>query len=467
MYNLKKGDNIMFTYVKLTNFKSFGTIKFDFKNTKKSCKKFIAVYGENGSGKSNFVSAFELLLKTMTSIKNNRKMQRLKDVLEKDEDRAALFLEDLLKHVEFNDLPQYLKNCRTIDSEGVSEVEYGFLVDGVEGYYKLSFDTEIVGEELYYLTNKQRGKLFSIKKQEEKIIKNFSVSTFKDDKYKDMILELLDMYWGKHSLLAILYNEIQDKNLTYIKDKLSNNLFRVIDNFTNVFILCKSSTHVQTGVISGSKIRVSDFEEVEIDTEDAEEIKQLKLIEKIIKGFYTQVYSDIVDVYYEPVARRGEDTGSLSYRLVVEKIIAGQARKIPFNMESAGTQSVLAVLRAIVEAINGQTVIYDEIDAGIHDLLMKNVLMSVQDEITGQLIITTHNTLLLESLNQKAAYIIYTDYDGNKDARCIADYSIRIQATNNARKLYLNGVFGGIPYAAEEIDYSQMHIDRADHNWEE
>ena len=42
MYNLEKGDNMMFTYVKLTNFKSFGTVKFDFKNTKKNCKKFIA-----------------------------------------------------------------------------------------------------------------------------------------------------------------------------------------------------------------------------------------------------------------------------------------------------------------------------------------------------------------------------------------------------------------------------------------
>ncbi|MCI9627077.1 MAG: ATP-binding protein [Clostridia bacterium] len=467
MYNLEKGDNMMFTYVKLTNFKSFGTVKFDFKNTKKNCKKFIAIYGENGSGKSNFVSAFELLLKTMTSIKDNRKIQKLRDLLEKDEDRVALLLEDLLEHDEFNELPQYLKKCRMIDSEGVSEVEYGFLVNGVEGYYKLSFDTEIVGEELYYLTNKQRGKLFSIKKQEEKIIKNFSASMFNDNKYEKTILELMDMYWGKHSLLAILYNEIQDKNITYIRDKLSNNLFRVIDNFTNVFILCKSSKRVQTGVISGSNFRVSDFEEIEVDIEDTEKTKQLKLIEKIMKEFYTQIYSDIVDVYYEPLVRRRKGSSSLRYRLVVEKVIAGQVRKIPFNMESAGTQSVLAVLRAIVEAVNGQTVIYDEIDTGIHDLLMKNILMSVQDEISGQLIITTHNTLLLESLNLKSAYIIYTDYDGNKDARCMADYGTRIQATNNARKLYLSGVFGGIPYVEEEIDYSQMHIDRADHNWEE
>ena len=31
---------------------------------------------------------------------------------------------------------------------------------------------------------------------------------------------------------------------------------------------------------------------------------------------------------------------------------------------------------------------------------MKNILISLKDEITGQLIITTHNTLLLEELIQ-------------------------------------------------------------------
>jgi len=131
---------------------------------------------------------------------------------------------------------------------------------------------------------------------------------------------------------------------------------------------------------------------------------------------------------------------------------------VPFSLESAGTQRVLFVLRAIIEAINGQTVIYDEIDDGIHDLLMRNILVSVQDDITGQLIITTHNTLLLEDLDPKSAYVIYVDDEGYKEARCFDDYDIRIQSSHNQRRLYLNGVFGGVPYSSH-INYSNMHID--------
>lgn len=51
----------MFTYIKLKNFMSFRDIKFDFRNGRKGFKKFVAIYGENGSGKSNFVRSIDFL----------------------------------------------------------------------------------------------------------------------------------------------------------------------------------------------------------------------------------------------------------------------------------------------------------------------------------------------------------------------------------------------------------------------
>ena len=57
---------------------------------------------------------------------------------------------------------------------------------------------------------------------------------------------------------------------------------------------------------------------------------------------------------------------------------------------------------------------------------MRNILISVQDDITGQLIITTHNTLLLEDLDPKCAYVIYVDDEGYQTyywKRChLSDY---------------------------------------------
>ena len=262
---------------------------------------------------------------------------------------------------------------------------------------------------------------------------------------------------AKHSFLALILGEIKEKNKKYIATNISENLIKVIDGFMQIFISCKSSRY-QTSITGGSNFKFRDFENVDIKLQNEKQKKELELIEKILKDFYTQAYTDIIDIYYEQVPTPGNNQIA-RYKLYGKKIIAGKTRVIPFSLESAGTQNVLSVLRAILEAINGQTVVYDEIDNGIHDLLMKNILISLKDEITGQLIITTHNTLLLEELDSKSAYVIYTDFDGNKDARCFDDYDIRIQSTNNARKLYLNGIFGGIPYNSE-IDYSKMHIEK-------
>ena len=75
------GVRCMFTYIELSNFKSFGNIRFDFRKNKKQYKKFIAIYGENGSGKSNFVSAIELLSHTVTSFVNIKHIKQLRMML--------------------------------------------------------------------------------------------------------------------------------------------------------------------------------------------------------------------------------------------------------------------------------------------------------------------------------------------------------------------------------------------------
>lgn len=442
----------MFTYVELVNFKSFGKVRFDFKNTKSEFKKFIAIYGENGSGKSNFVSSIELLAKLMTTYRNKEELEKINKILEKADNPEDL--KEALYFYVANQLPKTLKSNRMINCSDNTQVKYGFIIDNIEGYYLVEFDDEtIVKEELYYLNNKQRGIVYSIDKKNYEIHPVFNSFLFKDKKYEKDIIDTVNMYWGKHTLLSIILGEKRQKNTEFIEKSISSNLFKVINDFMHVFILCKNSNRSETNIISGSNIRIRDFEKIVVENNDNAKLKQLKKIETIVRDFFTQAYTDIIDVYYDKDISEKEEN-EIVYTLFVKKMVANKVITIPFKLESAGTQRLLNVLRAILEALNGQTVVYDEIDDGIHDMLMCNILLSAQKEIKGQLIITTHNTLLLEDLDPKSAYVIYSDYNGNKEARCIADYDIRIQNSHNSRRLYLNGVFGGIPYNSD-IDYSQ------------
>lgn len=55
------------------------------------------------------------------------------------------------------------------------------------------------------------------------------------------------------------------------------------------------------------------------------------------------------------------------------------------------------MLPFLLASIEGSTVIIDEFDSGIHDLLSRSLIKSIFKDISGQLIMTTHNTSLMDN----------------------------------------------------------------------
>ena len=430
----------MFTYLKLTNFKSFGNICFDFNKTKAETKRFIAIYGENGCGKSNFVSAFEFLLYSTVSFSTRNMIENVfkkQDELQKKID--SKIMEQLINGITLN-----FSKYRMIECTSPTIAEYGFKINGIEGYYKLTFDESIIDEELYYLIGSRRGKMFSIHSTQNNIEINIHNSMFTKE-YKAELENEIKKYWGKTSFLGIFFNEISDKNNQYIKDNVLAPIEDVVNMIAHTSVFNKNYNRTE-GFFTGRNSVIMPSGTIPIKDEE-----QLDYNAQIIKQYFCQLYSDVRDVYYEK--NKFEDR--IEYKLHIKKIISGKVRDVLFNYESSGIKKSLDIINALNSVINGETVIYDEIDDGIHDLLMESIISSVNSNSIGQLIITTHNTLLLETMDPQSAYVIYVDCDGNKEARCCADYDIRIQKTNNMRNQYLKGMFGGIPYTSE-IDFSYM-----------
>lgn len=434
----------MFTYLKLHNFKSFGNIEFNFKKTKKETKKFIAIYGENGCGKTNFVSAFELLYSCTTSFVMRKAIEQWFST-NNDTNLSSRFY-DIIGNglVDFSEY-------RMLECSEPTTVEYGFEHSGTEGYYKLSFTDSIIEEELYHLVGTRRGKLFSVQKDGDDMVIKINSSTFSTE-YKNEFEKELKKFWGKNSFLGIFFKEIGDMNERYISDNVSLLFTRIMMSFlqTGVFSMRDNSIKVlnqnRTITYPGKNKYI-----VASGTTSPDGEKILDENAEIIRTYFTQIYSDVRNVYYE----KNKYDDRIEYKLHIQKMISGKVRDVLFDYESTGTKKTLEIINAMVAVMNGATVIYDEIDEGIHDLLMKSIVSSLNNSAKGQLIITTHNTLLLETIDPQSAYVIYVDCDGNKEARCCADYGIRVQKTNNMRNQYLKGMFGGIPYASD-IDLSYM-----------
>ncbi|MDE6141274.1 MAG: AAA family ATPase, partial [Bacilli bacterium] len=172
----------------------------------------------------------------------------------------------------------------------------------------------------------------------------------------------------------------------------------------------------------------------------------------VLNYFFTTLYSDIKNVYYE----REYKDNYIKYNLIVTKFIYGSLIDIDFKLESSGTQNILDLFPYLVSACEGQTVIIDELDVGIHDLMVNNILENISPFIKGQMIITTHNTMLIESdIPKENIYVFNVNGNAEKELLAITDFNGRIHKNINPRKKYLNGFFGGVP-SMNDIDFEDI-----------
>lgn len=436
----------MFTYVKAKNFKSLKDIEFNLNKTKTKTNQFISIYGENGSGKTNIVELFKLLqqstMSRATDIAMNKMPKEFWKIQEEMSDQLPTEIRQIFQ-LSFN-----LKEYRMLDEEEATEIKYGFKINNKDGFYYIKFDDEIIEEKLYYMAGKQRAYLFQINKENNKIIKNLNKNIFINEKYNEELIDGIDKYWGKYTFLSLLSFEAIEKNKNYIDNNISKNIIEVIDKIWSMTV------HVDKGalkIIPDGFVKVRKLNNIQKGIVKKDKLPEIKKYENVLNIFFTQAYADIKEVKY----RINEKEDRIHYELYFNKMIGGQIKSIPSRLESDGTRRILNQFDTLIGSLLGETVILDEIDNGIHDVLMKNIIMSIKDEITGQLIITTHNTLLLEILPKENIYILSTDYNGNKTINSIKEYGIKIQKNNNARDLYFKGVFGGIP-TTDYIDFEEI-----------
>lgn len=444
----------MLSYIELKNFKSLTDVKIDLRGENKKPKKMIFIYGENGAGKTNLISSILFLEKSLLTLSNNIKLRKIYDKnvpellsdIENDEIKKEV-LDHIIKD-SFFDMRSLIQENKTINSEGNMEVKIGFNINGLEGSYELKFDDEsVIFEELKYLVNERVGRLFKI--DANNII--ISPSMITTSSYKKELKDNIEKYWGKNTFMSIIFNEIQIKNNDFINNSLSPNLIDVFNWMKKISLQCKNAKSSIGRMAIPTKI-LSNLEEGTITEKNN---KELLSMEKFLNEVFTQLYSDVKKVFYvfTPIDNK------FRYELYFSKLIDDDAKSIPFNLESTGTQQLLDVIKFIFLAILGNTVIIDEMENGIHDLLIYEVISSLFDTFNTienvQFIATTHSTYLMEMLPQENIYILVSDALGRKSILPIDNFDFRTQKNNNIRLKYLRGDYSGIPNVGY-LDFNEL-----------
>lgn len=434
----------MFTSLELHNYKSLVELNVSFLKKKDIAKKLIVVYGENGVGKSNFASAFFTLYESMQTLSVRKAIMAFledkKEYANKDSFIRAV-------SSKLRDTEAIIKNCKTIDSYDNMSLKFGFNIGGKEGSYLIEYDdTQIVRERLEYALVKNRCVLFDISLNERKINKKL----FLESEYAYEVEENLTKYKGRHSLLSIIYNDLEEKANEYVQKRIHPALYKIIGDFVTMSVSLKHGNHGEFDKIGVSHEILSQLKSGTLNIEDEEELDKA---EELLNNFFTQTYSDIKEVFYK---KEVINEKSFKYELFFKKKIYGNLIDVSYELESTGTLHLLKILPYLLMSVEGTVVVIDELDTGIHDLLVENLLNSIIDSIGGQLIVTTHNTMILDSeIDPEYIYTFVVDRDAKKELVPIVEFENRVHPNLNYRNRYLKGMYGGIPNIAD-IDFDEL-----------
>ncbi len=407
-------DDIMLRRMVLRNFQSFGEIELDLSGKSSTVKNNAFIYGENGSGKSNLMNSVFMLLVTSGLI------------LDADIDSNA-GTDDRSDET----LVREARRLRMIGSEDDMCMTFVFSVDGKDASYEVRFDPsgKLVYESLIFKLSERKGRLFTFSSDGERYLVR---GLIKDKRLRDKIKGDLDQYWGYRSFMRIIGDEFRNSNPDFIEENVNENLLRFRDQLLRINLRAADFTLIRPDSLRLPAGRIDRSRKEILDT-----------IEDVISRFFSRLYTDVSGAYFE----RKEEGDTICYNLFFKRRISGVVRDIPFEMESTGTKVMLNNLGLLLSCVNGDCVFMDEIDTGIHDLLITDVLKQTIPDIRGQLIATTHNTCLMDALSPDNVYIIGIDRQGFK--RIFTAASKGVRPTNSIRHKFLSGYLEGVPYIAD------------------
>ncbi len=131
--------------------------------------------------------------------------------------------------------------------------------------------------------------------------------------------------------------------------------------------------------------------------------------------------------------------------------------KVPLRCESEGIKKLVGILNLLIDVYGRPEacVVVDELDSGIFEFLLGEILAVLQQKGKGQLVFTAHNLRPLETL-EKGSLVFTT---ANPERRYMTFKGVK--ASNNLRSLYLRAIdLGGQPETIYEPT-SPYEIDSA------
>lgn len=400
----------------------------------------LGIYGQNGSGKTAIVDALYVLQKVMIGADLD---QSLEDYMDMDSDTAEIF-------ADFN---LFMNGI-------VFEIGYRLNLSRKEKVVVISRET-LSGAKNENGIRTNKTVFMDYQRDQTNII-------FKPQKRLD---EILEENKDIKTDLIVARKMAEKSNCSYIFGESSRDIFcREYKNGFQQFSVIISSLfefalkdlfvirNTHSSMISANFVlpmafriendnmgpkgdfTVSLTEPILVDEE------RKNLLETIVERINIVLYTIIpgLQVTIKNYGKQSLDDGEEGWKLELMSKREGM-KEIPIRMESEGIIKIISILNALIQAFGNPSIclVIDELDSGIFEYMLGELLDIFKKSAKGQLIFTSHNLRALEMIDKESIMFSTT----NPDNRYIHMKNVR--ESNNLRNMYIRSItLGG---QSEEI----------------
>lgn len=398
--------------IEMTNVKNvkYGKIDFDLNHDNILDSQVVGFYGQNGSGKTAVVESFSILQSLLNGQELPSKNQRL---IYEGQETLCLEFEFIVRtgdeinkanyrvELEYEDDKMIVKSEKVEAKKAMYRKMFLYMNDEdrpIELRRKPKQEVEALLVGIKLLSEQVKGSLFFSKivsSQSEKLFSGFDLLVYKalKEQFAKNLLVIKNLQEGVFpSYLFYNFTSKQMESNTYhIKDPVSVSQ----EQYKYLSDVIERNNAVVNAIIPGLSVSLKNMGATTLSNGE--------------EGVRAEFRS-----------KRGEIT-------------------LPLSAESAGTLKLFAITTSLISVFHNPSacVIIDELDAGVFEYLLGELIEILQEHSKGQLIFTSHNLRVLEKLSPQNIWFTTT----NEKRRYIKfNY---MQKNNNMRNVYLRTLLVG------------------------
>lgn len=431
--------------ITIKNFKNVvnGTISFE--NNRKNYKSSIlGLYGQNGSGKTALIDVIKLLKLALCGMPIPAEYA---DYINVDARVAALEYEFTVKDTEKNanynvSYSFCLKKETETKSNNTDDTNFEISTEEktviFDEFLSYSYESENIKIRKMPIVDTRTQEVFLPKAK-------YAVLTGNEDKTNLFVVKKMALATSKSFVFSRELLNIIRKNC---KEEYHTFLFNALTKFGNFELFVIDTKN--SGLISLDALplsfkyfdkNVNTVGNIALPLDNSEIIPKqaYTVVKKVIENMNIVLEQIIpnLTIGIKIIGMQMLKNGEEGY--VVELVSKKNKKEIALKYESEGIKKIISVLQLLIVIYNNAsiTVAIDELDSGVFEYLLGEILRIISEKGKGQLIFTSHNLRPLETIDK--GFVAFTTT--NPDNRYIRFSNVK--TNNNLRDFYYRDIILG------------------------